>query len=1261
MGNIMTAAMEYRLAQRGNRLSGKVVSLLMNEGVLIAVDAKRVHVWRRSDGTKREELKASGVSAAALKGSLLAIAKNGEIRVIDLRTGKVLQSLMGKICRVLDLDIGDEKSWPGIIVSGDDAGCVNVWSLGKCKATLNDRNGTITSVAAVGADTVASCATSGRLGSVTIVTIWLVSTRTRLREISGIGQAAAFFGHQFVKSTTSGVEVVDARNGNVTSRAHVGGSSRAMSMNDTIIASCRNDGMLSIFAKLRGRRMAWTKSSFASKDSPIATHGMVVAVVSSSGKSIKLLSGNSGVAAGKFCGSELVRGSVGARNDFGNLLEQPVVLAGILSPRSVQCRRVAIQAENSLNDEEPELEVEEEGEIDAPEPKCEHGNALETFNCCTKLQEDAQDLAPAENANLALELPPWNEDAKLLDEWIVSIDQDPILMIRAELPVSISAASSNVTRLEKRYAALQQKLRVESRHAGGTIAKRDNCKVELLEAMRAFVREPVDEVCQGVEAKCEFWRHMVGDGPILANDVRFSALQAQVKESIWSIRRWELKDTPATVAERTRGARQVVDAKIQTLVAEGKTSLMDPSFMDNISKDLEDLHEALYQQVSFLRRFDPGDGRPDALVADAMTMLRSFISGPWARATRSVVAELTGVQEKLSTLASCESPPDATACRDLVLEMLDLADEISDGKRDEGKLERQKLRGIDVKCVDRKLAEVRTKLRQLDERRRDLDRKLTSSRAALLKAAEDHYPELLHDNTWLGQVGLGERTAASLPELQLGLFLENFSAQDFTLLSEVNSSVGKVVQHVRDEHGRDLALKRFSLSSHLAARQFMRQVRLVQELTSPNVVSFHGAFVETSNAFLIMPWFSQGDLAMWLDHHREGTSKQLETCKQIARGICAGLHCIHSNGHVHCDLKPSNIFLTPNLHPVIGDFDGLRESDQAMTRGMQVTFEFLPPEVRDGHAQGVDASIDMFAFGVILEKIFDGLACNAACELARLCKSPDPKKRPTAARLLENPFLAASRAELRECFVCCAHHVEDRVVSCAANHFLCEDCFRRSISSFARGDTESQVQVAESGAVKCLCATCPETIPAKDAAQHADDATWQIVLGRVRDRFKQELDKEHQVRLAEARRVGLQDNLVQHHRDRVIEDILNLQCPRCRTVFFDFRGCCALSCANPTCECQFCAWCFRDCGNNGNTCHRHVRNCPMNTHKHIDPLFGDMNKLLEAMQKRRASKIDQYWRSELSKASPSVRQGVHDAIAPLLHGLVPHDYQLANA
>jgi hypothetical protein len=55
----------------------------------------------------------------------------------------------------------------------------------------------------------------------------------------------------------------------------------------------------------------------------------------------------------------------------------------------------------------------------------------------------------------------------------------------------------------------------------------------------------------------------------------------------------------------------------------------------------------------------------------------------------------------------------------------------------------------------------------------------------------------------------------------------------------------------------------------------------------------------------------------------------------------------------------------------------------------------------------------------------------------------------------------------------------------------------------------------------------------------------------------------------------------------IVDEILTLRCPRCEAAFVDFADCFAVECGS--CDCNFCGWCFKDCGDNA---HSHVADCP---------------------------------------------------------------------
>lgn len=98
----------------------------------------------------------------------------------------------------------------------------------------------------------------------------------------------------------------------------------------------------------------------------------------------------------------------------------------------------------------------------------------------------------------------------------------------------------------------------------------------------------------------------------------------------------------------------------------------------------------------------------------------------------------------------------------------------------------------------------------------------------------------------------------------------------------------------------------------------------------------------------------------------------VELLLPVARGLAA----LHRRGHVHCDVKPSNILLERNgsdapSRAVLGDFDALRRDGVPSVRStLMQTPAYAAPEQVLGRR--IDARTDVFSFGVTLYDLLLG-------------------------------------------------------------------------------------------------------------------------------------------------------------------------------------------------------------------------------------------------------------------------------------------------
>jgi tetratricopeptide (TPR) repeat protein len=118
-------------------------------------------------------------------------------------------------------------------------------------------------------------------------------------------------------------------------------------------------------------------------------------------------------------------------------------------------------------------------------------------------------------------------------------------------------------------------------------------------------------------------------------------------------------------------------------------------------------------------------------------------------------------------------------------------------------------------------------------------------------------------------------------------------------------------------------------------------------------------------------------------------SDQLSEILSLMIALCEPLAAVHNAGLVHCDLKPSNVFLRDFREPVLMDFGLTTRAHGAVGRELldiggipKGTIPYLSPEVIRG--QLPDARADLYAFGCILYEGITGSPPFFAESLGRI-------------------------------------------------------------------------------------------------------------------------------------------------------------------------------------------------------------------------------------------------------------------------------------
>ena len=182
--------------------------------------------------------------------------------------------------------------------------------------------------------------------------------------------------------------------------------------------------------------------------------------------------------------------------------------------------------------------------------------------------------------------------------------------------------------------------------------------------------------------------------------------------------------------------------------------------------------------------------------------------------------------------------------------------------------------------------------------------------------------------------------------------------------------------------GARIALKtilpRFANDPSLQQR-FEREIALAREVVHPNLCPIYDIFHcdEEQPGFLFLTMKLLAGETLTARLKRPGVIS-VEEGTAILRQLVAGLAAIHSEGVIHCDIKPNNIMLDgtgPDVRLFITDFGLARasESETILLLGETAiagTPHYMAPELLLG--QPPNQASDVFALGVVLHEVFTG-------------------------------------------------------------------------------------------------------------------------------------------------------------------------------------------------------------------------------------------------------------------------------------------------
>lgn len=244
---------------------------------------------------------------------------------------------------------------------------------------------------------------------------------------------------------------------------------------------------------------------------------------------------------------------------------------------------------------------------------------------------------------------------------------------------------------------------------------------------------------------------------------------------------------------------------------------------------------------------------------------------------------------------------------------------------------------------------------------------------------------------------------------------------------------GHVYLGFNSDSGQMCAIKEVKVisddsNSKESLKQLNQEITLLGQLSHPNIVQYYGSELDEETLSVYLEYVSGGSIHKLLQEY--GPFKE-PVIRSYTSQILSGLAYLHGRNTVHRDIKGANILVDPLGEIKLVDF-GMAKHMSAYTsiRSFKGSPYWMAPEVVMNSSYNL--SVDIWSLGCTIIEMatskppwsqFEGFAAifkignskdipdipddisSEGKRFLKLCLQRDPSARPTAAQLMDHPFV----------------------------------------------------------------------------------------------------------------------------------------------------------------------------------------------------------------------------------------------------------------
>ncbi len=193
-----------------------------------------------------------------------------------------------------------------------------------------------------------------------------------------------------------------------------------------------------------------------------------------------------------------------------------------------------------------------------------------------------------------------------------------------------------------------------------------------------------------------------------------------------------------------------------------------------------------------------------------------------------------------------------------------------------------------------------------------------------------------------------------------------------------------------------------------AAIDLLRREAFVgRRISHSHVVPVLEAHIQDPPYYLVMPWLEGQSLARLL----QSGPLELPTALWYARQAAEGLGALHAGGWMHADVKPANVFVSPEGHVTLLDLGFARRPDETgsiVDRCFAGTPLYIAPEMIVSSLR-TDIRSDIYSLGATLFEMLVGRPPFSGPTLAELALQHRQAEPPAMRQLLPEVSRGAAR------------------------------------------------------------------------------------------------------------------------------------------------------------------------------------------------------------------------------------------------------------